>query len=319
MVTIVIRNPTVPHASGGKARHSITTMLVAIAWLLSGLLPGSASAEVFRWKFKAGEVLHYSVEAKIATTGKQMGQERKSTQSQTMDISWTINSVGAGGVANVTLRYDRVRMRREMPPLMPFEFDSNASSQRTQSGFEAETQQLKAMVGAEITFAFKPTGEIADVKIPEQTLKRLRDAAPGGADDQKVFEAALKDILVQASPPAFPAESIEAGKNWSSKPAKLPLQFATMTVESTFTFQGPDSRMPSLLLVGIDTKVAFEPAEGVTIQIRKQEGKGNLAFDAAAGRVASSRMSQKIDLSVSGMGQTMEQMTETVTALTFRP
>ena len=77
---------------------------------------------------------------------------------QTLDISWTVNSVGAGGEAEITLRYDRVRLRSEMPPLMPFEFDSNDTKAAVQPGFEAETQQLKAIVGAEVGFKIRAHG-----------------------------------------------------------------------------------------------------------------------------------------------------------------
>jgi hypothetical protein len=321
MVKIVIGVTGARSPRRGEAPASRAAVLAAIAWLLVGMMTDSARAEALRWKFKAGEVLHFSIEQKIAVNAKGMDQERKSSRLQTLDISWTVNSVGAGGEAEITLRYDRVRMRNEMPPLMPFEFDSQDSKASVQPGFEAETQQLKAIVGAEVGFKIRPTGEIEDVKLPEATVKRLRDAAPKGTDEGEVSEKSLKEMLLQSSPPSFPDGEIEPGKTWSSKPARMPLGFATMVVEKTFTYQGPDPKAPKLLLVGMEVKATLEPVEGasVTATIRKQEGRGSMSFDAASGHMANARFAQKIDMAITVMGQTMEQITDTTTSMTLVP
>jgi Family of unknown function (DUF6263) len=297
------------------------TILAATAWLLAGMTTDSARGENLRWKFKDGEVLHYTIEQKTAMTAKGTDQERKVTRSQTIDISWTVNSVDAGGSAEITLRYDRVRVRSEMPPLMPFEFDSNNSKAAAQEGFEAETQQLKAIVGAEVGLKMRPTGDVEDVKLPEATLKRLRDAAPRGTGEGEVSEKAIKDMLLQSSPPSFPDGELEAGKTWTSKPSKMPLGFATMVVDKTFTFQGPDANKPNLLLVGVEAKVNLEPTEGANVKatIRKQEGRGSMSFDATIGKVTSARVTQKIDIAISVQGQTMEQITDTTTSMSLAP
>ncbi len=72
------------------------TILAAAASLLVGILTDSARAEALRWKFKAGEVLHYSIEQKTQMSVKAMEQERKSSRLQTFDISWTIKGVRTG-------------------------------------------------------------------------------------------------------------------------------------------------------------------------------------------------------------------------------
>ncbi len=220
------------------------------------------------------------------------------------------------------MRYDRVRMRAEMPPLMPLEFDSSDAKAAVPSGFEAEVQQLKAIVGAEVSFKIRPSGQIEDVKLPEQTLKQLRDSAPKGVTAEgEEFEKSLKQMLLESSPPSFPEGDIEAGKSWSSKPAKIPLGFATMVVEKSFTFQGPDSKSPNLLLIGMDARMTLEAAEGANVKanIRKQEGRGSMSFDSTTGHLAGARTSQKIDMVISVMGQMIEQSTETTTSMTLLP
>ena len=296
METIVIGDTVAWTSRSGKASTAWAPVLVLAALLLVGMSPDTCRAQSLRWKFKAGDVLHYSVEQKMLITAKGMDQERKSSRLQTSDISWTVNSVGPDGEGDITLRYVRVRLRSEMPPLTTFEFDSNDSKAQVQQGFEAETQQLKALVGAEIGFKIKPTGEIEEVKLPEATLKRLREGLPRGTPESEVSEKSMKEMLLQSSPPSFPEGELEPGKTWSSKPARMPIGFATLVLDKAFTFQGPDPKSPDRLLVGMEIKVTLEPSEGanVTATIRKQEGRGTMSFDSAAGRVASARTTQKL-------------------------
>jgi hypothetical protein len=292
----------------------------AVACGLGGAIPGAGAAEVLRWKFRAGDTLRFSIEQKSNMSMRGMGTERKSARSQTVEMSWKVLRVDPGGVAEITQKIDRIRMRAEMPPLMPFDFDS-AASKADQPGFEAETRQLRAEVGAEFTFRMKPTGEITDIKLSEQTLKGLRAALPQGGPEAEVSEQAIKETLLQSSPPSFPEGPLEPGKGWSAKPARMPLGFATLVMDRTFTYQGPDPKNPNLQLVGIDSSAKLEPMEGSDVKatIRNQEGKGSMTLDSQAGRVVSTRFGLKLDMAVTVMGQSIEQSTEMNTSMSLLP
>jgi hypothetical protein len=299
----------------------LAAIVLVSAWWVAGPAAGAAAAEVLRWKFQPGETLRFSIEQKSSMTAKATGTERKSTQTQTVEMSWKIQAVEASGEAEITQRMDRIRLRAEMPPLMPLDFDS-AANKPDPPGFEPITRQVKALVGAEFSFKLKPNGEITDVKLSPETLKRLRETAPAGSPDAEFSEKAVKEnLLVQLSPPTLPDGPIEPGQTWSPKPTRMPLPFATLVLEKTFTYQGPDPKSPNLMLVGIDTSVKIEPVEGVDIKatIRKQEGKGTMTFDGQAGRLANVRLSQKIDLSIVQMGQSMDQTTEMNISMSLLP
>jgi hypothetical protein len=171
----------------------------------------------------------------------------------------------------------------------------------------------------------KPNGEIADIVISPQTLKTLReaerspDAAGGG--ESKVTEQAIKDILLQSSPPPFPVGQLEAGKTWSSKPAKIPTPLGNVVTDKVFTFQGPDPRNANLLVIGLETRVALEPASNspVTAKIRSQDGKGSLTFDADAGRIVNTRSTEKTEMLISAAGQDIDQTTESTSSMTLQP
>ena len=305
--------------SNGPGRALV---LVVAASILGGSSTGAAAAERLRWKFKEGDTLRFSIEQKMMMDTKGMGIERKSNRTSTLEFAWKVLSVGAGGEAEINHRTERIRMRAEEPPYMPFEFDS-ATSKEAQPGFEALSRLLKAEVGAEFTFKMKPTGEITDIKVPEETLKRLREAVPPGSPGAELSEKSLKDTLLQASPPSFPEEPLEPGKTWTTKPARVPLPpFAMLAIDRTFTFQGPDPNSPGLLLVGIDTTAKIEPAEGadVKVAIRKQEGKGSMTIDPQAGRVVSTRLSLKLEIAVTApWARLIEQSSESSSTMTLLP
>jgi hypothetical protein len=314
----------------GKGRAALVYLLTAFgnlsaAMALSVCLLGGpasqASAETLRWKLNPGEVLRYTMESKQVETAQVMGRTKKSTRSTTTNLSWTVTSVAPNGDAEIVQRIDRVRMHLEQPPFVPLEFDSSPNKLEIPDEFESIERQIKAVAGAELTFKLRPNGEVGDLKIPEKTLKSLREGLPQDAAGQGTnSEQGLKDMLLQSSPPAFPPESLEAGKGWAAKPSKVPIPgLGTLTLEKVFTFQGPDHKTPRLLLVGIEARTSLEPAEGVTAKIRKQEGTGSLTFDAETGRIVNSRNKQKMEMIITDRGQDIIQSSDSTTAMTLEP
>jgi hypothetical protein len=298
----------------GRSAVAAAVVVVAACWINA-----ADAAEALRWKFQAGETLRFAIETKSSMTAKATGAEHKSSQTQTTEMSWKVLAVEASGQAEITQRIERIRLRVESPPLMPLDFDS-AATKGDPPGFEPITRQIRALVGAEFTFKLKPDGEITDVKLSPETLKKLRENTPGGAPDAEFSEKALKDsLLVQLSPPTLPDGPIETGKSWSPAPTRMPLPFATLVLEKTFTFQGSDPKSANLLLVGVDVSAKLEPVEGgdVKATIRRQEGKGSMTFDGQAGRLVKLRLSQKMELSVAQGGQTIDQSSDTTTSMTL--
>jgi hypothetical protein len=298
-----------------------STAALALAVCLLGGPVSQARAASLRWKLNPGEVLHYTMESKQVEGVQVTGRTKKSTRSTTTNLSWTVKNVAANGDAEIVQRIDRVRMHLEQPPFVPLDFDSSPNKLEIPEEFQAVDRQIKALAGAEVTFRMGPTGEVHDLKIPEQTLKNLREGLPKDAPGRDSgSEQGLKEMLLQSSPPAFPADSPEAGKSWAAKPSKVPIPgLGTLTLEKVFTFQGPDPKTPRFLLVGIEARTSLEPAEGVTAKIRKQEATGSLAFDAETGRVVNSRNKQKMEMIITERGQDIVQSSDTTSTMTLEP
>ncbi len=134
-------------------------------------------------EIQAGRGATIRVGAKDGRNHQGRGRETKSTRSHTINLSWTVKNVASNGEAEITHRIERVRVRIEAPPYMPFDFDSDAPKVDAPGPFEAVAQLTKAMAGVEFTFKMKPSGEIVDIVITAQTMKSLRDAVkpPEGA------------------------------------------------------------------------------------------------------------------------------------------
>jgi hypothetical protein len=302
--------------NAGIVRRCLFTS-VALALFLLGAGATRAGAQTLRWKLKPGEVLHYTLDSKQAANFKVMGRDKKSSRSHTINLSWTVKSVSAGGDAEIALKFDRIRMRIDQPPFVPLQFDSSPNNLEIPDEFESAERQIKALAGAEFSFELKPSGAVDHLKIPEQTLKNLRDGAgPEAGGQGAVTEQGLKDMLIQSSPPTFPTESLEPGKNWAGKPSRIAAPgLGTLVIDQIYSFQGPDQKDPNLLLIGMEARVALEPAESVTAKIRAQEGKGSISFDSESGRIVSSRVNQKMELVISDRGQDLVQTTETTSTM----
>jgi hypothetical protein len=157
--------------------------------------------------------------------------------------------------------------------------------------------------------------------ISPATIKSLRDSSkPPEGGGEELSEQTIKDMLLQSSPPPFPTGPLEIGKNWSSKPAKIPSPLGSIVTDKVFTFQGPDPKDGRFLLVGIEARVALEPDKNspVSARIKSQEGKGDLAFDSAAGRIANSHSTEKMEMIITAMGQEIDQTTESSTSMTLQ-
>jgi hypothetical protein len=307
--------PSPPRKAVIGQRYVYTTAALAVILLGGGAT--RASAQTLRWKLKPGEVLHYTLDTKQAANFKVMGRDKKSSRSHTINLSWTVKGVSATGDAEIALKFDRIRMRIEQPPFVPLQFDSSPNNLEIPQEFESAERQIKALAGAEFSFELRPSGAVDHLKIPDQTLKNLRDGAgPEAGGQGGISEQGLRDMLLQSSPPAFPAESLEPGKTWANKPSRISAPgLGTLVVDQVYSFQGPDPKDPKLLLIGMEARVALEPAQDVTAKIRAQEGKGSLTFDPESGRIVSSRVNQKMEMVISDRGQDLVQTTETTSTM----
>jgi len=274
-------------------------------------------AETLRWKFKPGETLRYTMVQETTQGMKAMGQEFKTSLNQTVDLHWSVKNVASDGVAELSQTIDRVRTRVEGPG-NSFEFDSQAGKDPEGQIASLLTPMLKALVGAEFTFKMNGRGELSEIKVPQKLLDSLRKAGPAANASGMFSEEGMKNLISQSSL-TLAEGPLEKGKSWTQQ-AKVPVpMLGTMVMDKTYTFDGPSPKDPGLLQILLDTKVTLEPAadSNIAVKITSQKATGEFEFDPQAGRVVSSRVNDKLQMSLSVMGQEIEQSTDTVTSMTL--
>jgi hypothetical protein len=293
----------------------VGTMIALFAALaLSTGMTSAFGAESIRWKFKAGENVRYQMVQEISQGMKAQGQEFKTSISQTVDLHWNIKSVSGDGVADMSQTIDRVRMKVQGPG-PGFEYDSAAAKPAEGQMAAILTPLLKALVGAEFSCKLSGRGELSDIRVPQKLIESLRNAGPAAGG--MFSEEAMKNLIGQSSLP-LPADSVEQGKNWTQQSKVSVPMLGTMIMDKTYTFQGHEAKAaPGVVQIGVNTKVALEPAadSNVAVKIKSQEGKGEFSFDTQVGRVITSKVNDKLQMSLSIMGQDLEQTTETITTM----
>jgi hypothetical protein len=290
--------------------------LVVLAGSWSPAHAQSASpAELLRWNFKTGDTLRYTMVQEIAQETKLPDRDLKSTVHQTLVMRWSVKNVSSEGVADMTWTIERVRSKVDGPD-GGFEFDSQTGKVAEGPLATQLTPFVKPLVGAEFSLKMNGRGQYSDVKVPQKLVESLRQGGPGAPSGGMFAEDGLKNQISQMSL-AFPEGPLERGKSWSN-PSRFPVpMIGTVVLDRKFIFQGPDPKAADLRRVSLETKMSLEPAADsyVTVKIASAQGQGEFVFDAQAGRILSSRVTDKLQMSFAAQGQTSEQMTDTVTTV----
>jgi hypothetical protein len=291
------------------------TMALTMALLLVGLGSTTARAKTtLRWKYKEGEVLRYSMDQNTVSVGQDLeGREVKQTIGLIMDMTWTVKSVDASGVASITQTIDRLRTSATAP-FGKFSFDSKEAG--TASG--AAGPLFKMLVGAEFSSKMNPKGEVTDIKLSDKVLATLRgDNEPAGAQGQ-FSEAGLKNMIAQMVMP-LPDGGVEVGETWGRKitiPAGPDGQ--TRKVDQTFTYKGAIAAPNGLEAVEFTTKFEAPKADpNVPVTFKKETATGRYEFDNAAGRVVKSTVLEDVEVSIAVEGKEVAQKVETSRVLTL--
>ena len=291
-------------------------MAIATATVLIGLVGGSTAQAktTLRWKFKEGDVLRYSMDQTTVSTGQDpSGRELKQTIGLIMDMTWTVKSVDASGVASMTQTIDRVRTTAASP-FGKFSFDSKEAGDAA----SVAGPLFKMLVGAEFSSKMNPRGEVTDIKLSDKLLATLRgDNEPAGAQGQ-FSEAGLKNMLAQMVMP-LPEEGVDVGQAWRrAMPIPAGPDGQTRQIEQTFTYKGHDAASGGLESISFSTK--FEPPKAdpnVPVTFKKEAATGQYEFDNASGRVVKSNVAEDVEVSISIEGKEVPQKVETTRALTL--
>lgn len=279
--------------------------LALSAALLSGGL-ASAAAPTLRWKFAAGEALHYQMDQKAVTELKANGQSSKTSVTQTLDTTWNVQKVDAAGVAEMVMSIDRMQTKIESP-FGAVEYDSKSPKPLEGPIAAGVVPVYKALVGAKFKYKISPNGELSDIVVPEGLMKSLREAGPT-ANSGMFSEDGLKNMIRESG--LLIPDSLD--KPWT-KQKKIPAPpVGTQIEDSTYKYEGKENDDDK---IGVEVKVALEPAADSKFdaKINAQEGKGSFYFDAKVNRVVRSHVVRKLEMAIKVMGAEVVQSQDTTT------
>jgi Family of unknown function (DUF6263) len=292
--------------------------ILAIVALMVGLGSSPTLAKtMLRWKFKVGDVLRYSMDQTTVTTGPDpiSGREMKQTLGLIMDMTWTVKSVDASGVASMSQKIDRVRASAASPA-GKFSFDSKeAGDSATVAG-----PLFKMLVGAEFTSKMNPRGELTEIKPSDKLVATLRgNDEPAGAQGQ-FSEEGLKNMLSQMVIP-LPEAGVDVGESWQRK-LSVPSgpDGQTRQIEQTFTYKGPDAATKGLEAIDFSTKADPPKADpNIPVVLKKETATGRFGFDNAAGRIVRSNTVENVEVAFTLEGKEIPSKVETTRVFTLSP
>jgi hypothetical protein len=279
--------------------------LVALA---SVIIAGPAPAqEVLRYKFKQGEKLHYVLEQKMNMTMAIMNNNIMMDMTQTIDTLWDIQSVDKDGTAKMTQKFDRVRFSMD-GPMGKTEYDSK-DGKVPEGPFGALMGPFfQALAGAEFKVTLDAHGQYDKVEVPDKLAEALKKLPMASAMGDLASVDGLKRLISQSGL-ILPNTALTKGKTWDKK-IDIKLPFGKMETDTAFTYQGPTTHDGlKVEQFAMKPKMTIEPDPNANMKakIKSQDNKGAAYFDATAGRLVETEVTQKTEMEVSAGGQDFTQ------------
>ncbi|MEO6810990.1 MAG: hypothetical protein ABI353_17910 [Isosphaeraceae bacterium] len=272
---------------------------LALVLLVTVSRPGRQSpTTLLRWRLEQGQTLHYHLTQSSAMTVHAGNQTFRNAVNQALETTWTVRSVDSKGAAEIAMRVDRLKASMDFP-VGKVAFDSEVKTEpigKLAGDFEPV---LRALVGAEVRFRLGPLGEVGEVQLPGAVNDAIQvlggDLAAGGL----VAGPNLRMLLAQSIPP-LPEHGLDRGKTWTTRRTIPAGNVGATTLDSTFTYRGPETTPPGGPAETIDQSVRAvftpDPESHIEAKITDQAITGRFALDKTAGRLRASNLSQSITL-----------------------
>jgi hypothetical protein len=296
--------------------------LVAVLVVFCGFRTAQGQTKL-QWKLKEGQGLSHVLETKTTTAMKMAGMDLKSSQTMNIESTWSVKNVGSDGKANVVQKMGRVRSTMELPMQGNMEYDSKEGKKIQGPMGNILNPLFDALAEGEVKFQVTPEGKMENVQISESLLKAFKSSR-GASQVGGIFsEDGYKQMF--QSFPGFPAEAISVGKTWNHQ-FKLPMNFGTFAVDTTYTYEGPEKRGgKEVERIAMKNAMSFEKsptAPAMEIKFKDVDSTGKAYFDNNLGRYTELHQVMKMVMELTPAagaagGTPMETIAETTTTVKF--
>jgi Family of unknown function (DUF6263) len=262
--------------------------------------PVKGSGEELKFKAFDEKASPFFQEVDTYTTQvmKVMGQDVKQVQKQTFYIEWTPKPKDKQGNYVVEQKVVGVKMNIDIGG-NTITFDSFAEKQPQ----NPMTDFFKALMKQKLTFIIMPDLKVDKIEGREEFIKSLSETNP--AIKTLLDTIMSKDALTKMAEPtwwAVPSKAVSKGDTWT-KTSELNLgPIGKYDTKFTFTYEGPVQTKQDKIKIDADLKYT-QPSKDSTglpftiksAKLESKNGTGEAFFDRAAGRIDSSKLTMKLE------------------------
>jgi hypothetical protein len=268
-------------------------------------------AATLEWKFTPGDVQNCRLtQSARLSSGAVDALKQFVAVKQELDLAWKVVEVTADGNAKISLQVSAFSFLATGPDGQEVRYDSESTEEP--QGYAAMLLPIgKRLAESQVEFTMTPSGEVTDVKLPDDLAEAVK-SVPGGkkfAQDGglKTFEA----LACLGMPHTLPLGEITDGKRWTdTRQMELPV-FGPIATEFAYVVKGPIAE--NKITVEQQMTIDAQSQPGVErLNLVNQKSSGTIEFDPQAGRPESSTLNYEAELEQSGNAEGRMKLEHTI-------
>jgi hypothetical protein len=289
---------------------------VLLALAVIGVGSSTLSAQgVLRWKFKAGEKLHYVRTRDQSTSRTVEGTKSHDSILATTDITLVVNEVAADHSAQIALLIDRIRYQRKSAQ---GELKYDSSTDPPPTGADPRfAANLKELLGSEFVFRMTPRGEVSDIRVAERTTKKVGTTQAKPTSPQAAMM--VRNLLPYLR---LPDDPVSTGKTWPEQMEYVEPVLGLRRVDITYRYVRPElsaGRPVEKISLNADVRFVALPKPKVIVDVKRNELTGTVYFDKTAGQVVMKEMKEKLSLALLEESRRIEEEVQATLTVRLKP
>lgn len=254
------------------------------------------------WKFTADQVLKMKMTQDVTMTMDIQGQEMEVLNNSVSEMTLTVNSVDADGVATVSNVIDRMVLVTEAPG-MSVSIDT-ASDEEYDAVAAQIADVIEPMIGMAVTQKMAPQGKIFDVEVPDGML----DGAKGNPMMAQMFNEEMIKQTTSKANLVFPEGELAMGDKWENE-ATMTLGSADVNTSTNYEYLGVADvdGTPLHVIRGVISMSFPDGMQGMDVDIIDEDSTFLFYFDGNKGRLTKSELDQNVSMEIAAGPQTISQ------------
>ncbi|HUW58683.1 MAG TPA: DUF6263 family protein [Planctomycetota bacterium] len=298
----------------GSTVAALSTALMLAALSVAGCGPkDDPGAQVLlRYHYKVGDKYLAVMEADQDIVQKLGGQTNKMDQTMTFEMGMEVVSVDESGTSDIKVTYRRVAFKQSSRAAGKVDYDS-ADPGKAKDPNPALVG-FKALVGKSLMMTMDDRGNVKGVSGTKELVEGMLAELPAG----QAREMARQQLANMLDEKKFSQEMDGFSVNWPESPVKVgdtwqevqtrDMGFGETVLQTTYKV-----RRITVETVELDAEGTLEsgkepdPSLPIAVTLRSGEQAGTVVLDRVNPIVAETRLKQKMDMTVTVRGQSIEQ------------